>query len=121
METVIKAIGTFIACMGLLYLIRPDILKAIMNFFSQGSRLYLAALVRFALAIVFFIGARECDVTWVIVIFGVIFLFSGILIFMLGLKRAKEILQWYLTQQDFVFRFLSIIVLGVGLIIVYAA
>ena len=121
MSTVIKAIGTVIVCMGLVYLIRPDILRKIMQFFSVGSRLYLAALLRFALAIVFFLGARECDVTWLIVAFGVIFLLSGLLIFMLGLKRAREIIGWYLEQQDFIFRILSIIVLGVGLIIVYAA
>jgi uncharacterized protein YjeT (DUF2065 family) len=121
MDRIIFWIGAVITCMGLLYLIRPDILKNIMKFFSVGSRLYFAALLRFALAIVFFFGARECDVTWVIVSFGVIFLLSGLLIFMLGLKRAREIISWYLEQQDFIFRILSIIVLGVGLIIVYAA
>lgn len=121
MSVVIKAIGTVIVCMGLFYLIRPDILRKIMKFFSGGSRLYFAALLRFGLAILFFLGARECDMTWVIVAFGVIFLISGLLIFMLGLKRAKEIIRWYLAQQDFIFRILSIIVLVVGLIIVYAA
>ena len=92
-----------------------------MGFFAKGNRLYLAAVVRFALAIVFFLGARHCGIRWVIVLFGLIFLLSGLLIFMLGLEKAKGIINWYQEQPIFMFRVVAIIVLGVGLIIVYAA
>ncbi len=120
-ETVIKAIGTVIVGMGLLYLIKPELLRGIMRFFLQGKRMYFAALVRFALAITFFMGARKCGIRWVIVLFGAIFLLSGVLIFLLGLERSKAIINWYQRQPKFVFRMLAIMVLGAGLIIVYAA
>ena len=90
METVIKIIGTVIVCIGLVYLIKPEILRATIGFFAKGSRLYLAAMVRFALAIVFIIGARHCGIKWVIVLFGLIFLLSGLLIFMLGLRKSQR-------------------------------
>lgn len=121
MDTVIKIIGTVIVCMGLAYLISPGLLKAIMRFFAVGSRLYLAAVVRFGLAIVFFLGARECDMRWVIALFGLIFMLSGLLIFMLGLQRSKSIISWYQRQPASIFRVVAVIVLVVGLIIVYAA
>jgi uncharacterized protein YjeT (DUF2065 family) len=121
MEIVIKAIGTFIVCMGLVYLIKPGVIRILIQFFAKGRRLYLAAFVRFVLATVFFIGARECGVTWLIITFGAIFLLSGLLIFILGLEKARGILNWYLKQPDFIFRILASIVLIVGLLIVYAA
>ena len=121
MDIVIKAIGTFIVCMGLVYLIKPEFIKAMISFFSKGARLYFAAIVRFALAIIFFMGAKECKITWLIVTFGIIFLLSGLLIFMLGLERARGIIKWYLEQPSFILRTLAIVVLVVGLIIVYAA
>ena len=121
METIIKVIGTVIVCIGLVYLIRPEIMRATTRFFSKGSRLYIAALVRFALAIVFIMGARHCGRIWVIVMFGLIFLLSGLMIFMLGLQKAKGILRWYLEQPKFISRVVAGIVLVVGLIIVYAA
>jgi uncharacterized protein YjeT (DUF2065 family) len=121
METVIKIIGTVIVCIGLVFLIWPEIMRATTLFFSKGSRLYLAAMVRFALAIVFIMGARNCGIKWVIVLFGLIFLLSGLLIFMLGLQKAKGIIRWYLEQPKFISRVVAGIVLGVGLIIVYAA
>jgi len=121
METIIKAIGTVIVCIGLIFLIRPEIMRETTRFFSKGSRLYLAAMVRFALAIVFIMGARHCGIKWVIVMFGLIFLLSGLLIFMLGLQKAKGIIRWYLKRPKFISRVVAGIVLGVGLIIVYAA
>ena len=121
MNMVIRIIGTFIVGMGLVYLIKPAVIRTLIGFFSKGARLYFAALVRFTLAVVFFMGAKECKITWVIVTFGLIFLLSGILIFALGLERAKGILKWYLEQPSFILRTLAIVVLAVGLIIVYAA
>ena len=121
METIIKVIGTVIVCIGLVFLIQPEIMRATTRFFSKGSRLYLAAMVRFALAIVFILGARHCGIRWIIVLFGLIFLLSGLLIFMLGLEKAKGILRWYLEQPKFISRIVAGIVLAVGLIIVYAA
>lgn len=121
METIIKVIGTVIVYIGLVFFIRPEIMRATTRFFSKGSRLYLAAMVRFALAIVFIMGARHCGIRWVIVLFGLIFLLSGLLIFMLGLQKAKGIIRWYLEQPKFISRVTAGIVLVVGLIIVYAA
>jgi uncharacterized protein YjeT (DUF2065 family) len=120
-QTIIKVIGTAIVCIGLVYLIKPKVLMGFMRFFAKGNRLYIAALVRFALAIVFFLGARHCGIRWVIVMFGLIFLVSGLLIFMLGLKRAKAIISWYLEQPILTFRVVAIIVLCVGLLILYSA
>ncbi len=116
-QTLIKVIGTVIACLGLFYLIKPRILRGIMRFFAKGKRLYLAAIVRF----VFIMGARHCGIKWVIVLFGLIFLLSGLLIFMLGLEKSRAIMNWYQEQSSAIFRIVAIMALCVGLIIVYAA
>jgi hypothetical protein len=121
MEKVIKIIGIAIVCLGLVYIARPDILRATMRLFLKGSRLYLAAMLRFALAIIFIMGARHCGVKWIIVFLGLIFLLSGLLIFMMGLQKAKSIIRWHLEQPVFFSRVVAAIVLAVGLIIIYAA
>jgi hypothetical protein len=121
MEIIIKVLGTVIVCIGLVYLIKPEIFRSIIGFFVKGKRLYLAALVRFTLAIIFIMGARHCGIKWIIVMFGLIFLLSGLLIIMMGLEKTKGIIRWYQKQPIFVYRIVAIIVLSVGLIIVYAA
>jgi len=121
MKTAIQVLGVIIAVMGLLYLLKPKVLHGLIDFFKKGSRIYLVGLARFALAIVFLLAARECDLTWVIVVFGILFLVSGIVIFGMGLRRVKALMEWYQGQSPLLLRFVGLIVLAVGIVIMYAA
>ena len=118
---VIKSLGILIALMGVAYLLRPEIIKQLMNFFKKGRRIYLPGLLRFALAVVFFLGARECRYFWVIFASGIIFLTGGLLIFTLGPERIRRILDWYDEQPTLIFRVIALIVLAFGAVIIYSA
>ena len=121
MHIIIKSLGIVFAIIGILYLLRPDIIKWLMEFMKKGKRIYLAGLLRFALAIVFLVGVRECRYRWVIFTFGILFLLSGLLIFMLGPEKIRRILDWYSEQPILIFRVIAIIVIAVGLIVVFSA
>jgi len=118
---VIKSLGMLFALMGIAYLLRPDIIKKLMGFFKKGKRIYLAGLVRFALAVVFFIAARECRYFWIIFASGIIFLIGGLLIFMLGPEKIRRILDWYQQQPALIFRIIALVVLVFGAIIIFSA
>jgi len=92
-----------------------------MVFFKHGRRLYLAGVLRFALAIIFLLGARECDVPWVIFAFAVLFLISGMLIFIMRLEKIKAILDWYQKQPLLLLRIIATVLLIAGAIITYCA
>ncbi len=121
MDTVVKIIGIVINSIATVYLLKPQFMKQIMEFFKQGKRIYFAALLRLVLAVVFLLAARECDITWVIVLLGILFLISALLIFILGAEKVKSILDWYLKQSLLVLRLFALIALAVGAIIIYAA
>jgi len=121
MAIVIRIIGIFFIAVAIIYFLKPNVLKGIMQFFRQGKRLYLAGLIRFILAIVFLVAARECDITWVIVAFGILFIISGLLIFLLGLEKTKSIIDWYQKQSVLFLRVLALIALTLGAIIIYSA
>ena len=121
MHIVIKSLGILIALMGIAYLLRPEIIKRLMNFFKKGRRIYLPGVLRFTLAIVFFLGARECRYFWVIFASGMLFLTGGFLIFTIGPERIRRILDWYQEQPLLIFRIIALIVLAFGAIIVYSA
>jgi len=121
MDTVIKIIGIVFVVMTIVYLLKPDVMKWLMEFFKKGKRMYFAALIRFVLAVVFLLAARECDITWVIVVFGILFLISGLLIFILGPERIKSMIDWYQKQSVLLLRVMAVIGLAIGAIIIYAA
>ena len=118
---IIKSLGMLFALMGIAYLLRPDIIKKLMVFFKKGKRIYFAGLIRFALAVVFFVAARECRYPWIIFACGIIFLISGFLIFMLGPEKIRRILDWYEQQPALIFRIIALVVLVFGAIIIFSA
>jgi uncharacterized protein YjeT (DUF2065 family) len=118
---VIKLLGIVFALLGVAYLLKPQITKRLIGFFKKGRRMYLPGLVRFILAVVFFVGAGQCRYFWIIFAFGILFLISGLLIFVLGPAKMRRILDWYEKQPLFIFRVIAVVVVAVGVIIVFSA
>ena len=121
MAIVIKIIAIIFTVLGVVCLIKPGVLKTLMGFCTKGKRLYLAGLIRFILAIVFFLSARECDIPWVIVVFGILFLAGGLSIFLIPLEKLKSIVRWWQERGAWLIRVLAVITIAVGAIILYSA
>lgn len=117
----IKSIGILIALMGIVYLLRPDIIKKLMKFFKKGKRIYFSGVLRLALAVVFLVGAHECRYFKIIFASGIIFLVGGLLIFLLGPEKIRKILDWYQEQSILIFRVIAVIILVFGVIIILSA
>jgi uncharacterized protein YjeT (DUF2065 family) len=118
---VIKSLGILFTLMGIAYLLRPDIIKKLMAFFKKGKRIYIPGLIRFVLAVVFFVAARECRYFWIIFASGIIFLTGGLLIFLLGPEKIRRILDWYEEQPTVIFRVIALVVLVFGMVIIFSA
>lgn len=121
MVIVIKSLGIVFVLIGIAYLLKPNILKVLMSFFKKGKRIYVAGLIRFALAAIFLLVATQCRKPKIIGAFGILFLLSGVLIFVLGPKTIKRIFDWYETQATIIFRIIALVVIAVGAIIIFSA
>ena len=87
MEIIVKIVGILIVLIGIVFLLKPGVMKRLMEFIKKGKRVYFAAVIRFTLAIIFLLGAGECYQKWIIAAFGILFLISGLLILILGPER----------------------------------
>ena len=121
MDTIVRIIGVVFVFITIIYLLKPDIMKRLMEFFKQGRRIYFAALVRFALAIVFLFAARQCRWFLVIFAFGVLFIISGSLIFILGPEKVKSYINWWQKRPPLLLRVMALIGLAIGALIIYSA
>ena len=121
MAIVIKIVGILIVLVGILYLLKPKMMNHLLVFFKKGKRVYFMGLVRFVLAIVFLLGARQCDGKRVIAAFGILFLISGLLIFLLGAEKVGAILDWFSKQSVLLKRISAVFTLAVGAAIIYFA
>jgi len=121
MDIVIRVIGIVFVFMTIVYFLKPDIMKRLMEFFKQGRRMYFAALIRLVLAIVFLLAARQCHHFWVIFAFGVLFIISGLLIFILGPEKVRAYINWWQKQPVMLLRVMALVGLAIGAIVIYSA
>ena len=121
MKDIIRLIGVICVAAGILFILRPDLPRRLMQFFKKGSRIYLAGVVRLALAVVFLVGAEHCRHKWVIVGFGILFMISGLIVFMLGAGRLRGVIDWFAKLPALILRGLGAIALAVGAVICYCA
>ena len=121
MVAAIKIVGIVCILAGILYMAKPDVPKRVMQFLKTGSRIYLVGMIRFALAVVFLVGAGDCREKWVMVGFGIIFLISGLLVFVLGAARVRAIIDWFQRQPALLARVLGVVPLAIGAVICYYA
>ena len=121
MDWVIKIIGIVFVLMAIGCLLKPDVVRRVMEFFGKASRLYFAGVIRFALAVVFLLAARECRKPWVIFAFGILFLLGGLLIFLIGPKRLRPVLEWWQKQSNLLLRVVALATLAVGVIVIIFA
>jgi uncharacterized protein YjeT (DUF2065 family) len=121
MDIVIRVIGIVFVFMTIVYFLKPDIMKRLMEFFKQGRRIYFAALLRLVLAVVFLLAARQCNRFWIIFAFGVLFIISGLLIFILGPEKVKSYINWWQRQPLVLLRIMALVGLAIGAIIIYSA
>jgi len=108
---------------AIVFLLKPTVMNYLMEFFKKGKRIYFAGLVRLALAVIFLLGAggHEGHKFWIIFAFGILFLISGVLVFMLGPERIRRMIDWWQKQSTVLLRVMAIITLAIGAIIIYAA
>lgn len=121
MSTAIQIIGIVIVAIGVVYILKPSVMKRLFEFFKKGNRLYVAAPIRLALAIVFLVGAGECKQPWVIIAIGILLLISGILVIVLGPKKLVPMIEWFQGQSEILQRVLALIALAVGVVIIISA
>ena len=121
MDTVIKILGIVFVAVAIVYFIKPTIVNRIFEFFKKGSRVYLAAPIRLALAIVFLVGAGKCKQPWVIIVLGILLLLSAILVLVLGPKKLRPMIEWFQKKSNLFARLMALIILAIGVVIILCA
>ena len=121
MDLAVRIVGVVLICMGLLYLLKPGVVRALTGFFTKGKRLYISAVLRLILAVLFLLSATKCTHPWIVGVFGIAFLLGGLTIFLAGPAKLIPMLTWFMGRSPVWSRIIGVIILAFGGVIVYAA
>ncbi len=120
MDKVILVIGIVIVLWGIWIVVKPGVVKAILTRL-KGPLIYIPALLRIALGVVFLVSARECQYKWIVIAFGVLFFAAGIGMFMIKPARLRAFFERWANRAPLTIRVLGIIAAAIGGVIAYAA
>jgi hypothetical protein len=87
----------------------------------KGKLIYVAALLKSAIGIVLLISALSCNKPWIVITFGLLALFAGILMLTSKIEKTRAFLDWWRQLSLTTFRVFGIIAIALGGILIYAA
>ena len=116
-----KLIGIAICAFGIYLVALPDKAKEVMSFFKKQNRMIWPGVLRALVGVVLLLAAYGSRVPHITVSLGMIFLLSGVLVFILGSEKMAEQMTWWEAQNQLVFRVLGLVVLAFGILVFSAA
>lgn len=121
MGMLVRAIGIFMVAMGMMIVVNPMVAKRMMVFWRQGKRIYFGGAIRILLGIIFLFHAPQAKSAMAMTMLGVLALLGGIIIIILGPKRAGLIIEHWQSKPDSFLRLLSLTILAFGSLVIFSA
>lgn len=121
MDKAILVIGIIIILEGILLAARPQWAKKAIRFFCKGRMIYLAGVLRLIIGVLFLVSATDCKHYWVVIVFGILLLVSGVAVFVTKLDKLKDYLNWWDRRSLLILRLLCIIAFAIGGVVAWAA
>lgn len=117
----VKAVGIAILVMGVIYVVRPQTIRGIIEFFKVGRRIYVGAGLRIAIGILLLLSIKSVALPWIPGVIGAMSVVSGGVVFFLGLAKGVELVEKVQSKPDATLRWLSVIPIAVGMLLIYSA
>ena len=118
MDIVLKVLGILIILDGIIVMIKPTMIKTVMNFFVR--HLYLGAAIKAVFGLLFLFGASQCKFPIVMIILGISGLFAAAAI-VAFFEKTKVLLNFFVERNEVFWRIMSIVYLAFGALIIYSA
>lgn len=120
MVWIIPIAGFLAIALSSAILIAPKLTRRMIDFFSIGSRIYLAGLFGLTLGIILLFLATRVRLWGYVVTLGLIAAASGLSVFFFALRRTKKILKRIQNQSNLILRLLAIVALAIWALLTYA-
>lgn len=120
MEYIVKAIGILILAAGIVFIVKPDLIRTLINFAMVGKRVYIGGIVRLVFGALLLLGSFKATIPWIPITFGALILLSGVTIFLLPITKLHQLLEWFKARTDNHIMIMSSISAAVGVALIYS-
>lgn len=116
MNMLVRIIAAAITIEGVFFLLKPDLIKQVLKFWKQGTKLYFGALGALIIGILFILNAKTCAIPIIVLFFGGISLIKGVaLIF--AQKHMLRLNDKIISYSGVQLRFISLAAIIIGVLL----
>lgn len=113
----IALLAIFLALTGLFW---PEVLVRIGHYSFTATGLYVVAIIRVVIGLIFYLAAPASRAPRTLRIIGVLVCVAGIAVAMLTIVQEQMLLNWWSANGPGFIRIAALFVLGLGCFIAYA-
>jgi len=116
----VKLVGIFMVAMGAIYLVKPAMMKKYLRFWMKKNRIYWGGALSIVIAIMFFLAASRCTMSWFVILVGILSLLKGTLIFIAGPTKFSTFSENILKSSAKNLRAMALFALVLGILLIYS-
>lgn len=123
MKSLAFAVSILATSMAVIGLVRPEIITSLLRYSFSPTGLYVVAIVRLAIGLILFLGARGSRAPRTMRILGVMICVAGVAgaaLAVFTLERGHTLTQWWSIQEPGFVRVAAVFALALGSFIAYA-
>ncbi|MFH1836768.1 MAG: hypothetical protein ABH862_01460 [Candidatus Omnitrophota bacterium] len=120
MVILVKLFGMLAAAAGIIFTLKPDILKRYIEFWKRIKRLRIGGIISILFGIIFLMAASQCKWVLFIQVLGIWAIIKGVLLLTLGEKVMNSYFAYWENKPASVIRYFSLIIIAIGVLVLYA-
>ena len=121
MALLVSLVGVLIAAFGVLGIVQPERLPALVRGLAAGRLLWVAVALRLGLGVIFVIAAPSCSYPWFVEFVGWLAIAAALALPVVGAQRLAALVDWWAGMGRGFTRALSLGTLWFGVALVVAS
>lgn len=121
MILIARFLAALFIAFGSMVAVRSSCMRWILEFFREGKKVYLAALVRVIVGGVFLVASTNSSIPWLMAFVGLLCIWTSFVMFLLKLSALQGLIDWWLELDDKYLNISGIILIFVGALLLLAA
>lgn len=116
MNMLVRIIAAAITIEGVFFLLKPDLIKRLLSFWKEGTKIYFGALIALTIGILFIFNSQTCAIPAVVLVFGFLSLLKGIAL-MFAQKAMLRLNDRIMNWTEARLRLISIFAIMIGMLL----
>lgn len=120
MVFIAKFVAVAMTVMGCVAFMKPQVLRNMLDIAKRENMIYAFGVLKAVVGILLIVASSGCSIPWIVALFGWMSAAGGILAIVIKKDLVNAYFKWLEEKEEAFYKRVSIAVLGMGVLLIYA-